>query len=1555
MNGFKERNVINSYFGDGLAVAIRDSLKSLFAEPRLPDNPFYYLASVKVMQDVLSNSMPDSFFPGPTPFSGKDSYSTQVLASVQGSSAVWRPQWLEFPELMVRCDVVVRGPRLDEALAQFAALLTGDLRELDAVPVYLVQGLRIVDAFGAAVTNSSAPAQGQQRRSAAAADTYTKVKGAAASGTAATGVASAPAAGIPGFWQLTNILEHPEEFKKVVSRAVLGGKNLEVSAVVLLDAPRDTQHLQERCLRFEMAVKRYCFHFWCTSDSSTEMIPPAGSGPHTAQAGSSGKSSTTYSSRKLQAEVTHYGSSPYEALYEGYFMDLAAAKQYLQLFHQEHDNPYAAQPLAANVDQLACLVDSHMLQGETLEGLRRMLLLVLLQDPLPRASGPLSPPALQTLEELLLVKTPNSQLHMLLSTVPNLLRMINSGAAVIQAVVREMQAVQFVAQQWPSRAESCRAQAAATETPGMADEGGIAQPATGGAASTSGAARATAAISTLEWLEQFNMDGAIDCMASLQRLLEAAALTLADALLDRCRDVTWALNRFGIHLLDSVMARAALVTDEGDVAPEWVLHVADVTEAQVRAGAVVERVATEGVMLQYAVDCKLDVLLSSVYDSLTQPPMPLNPYPRLLHFLRAHAARLDLWRDDLPAVCDQLLNQLVLLAPPGFMYAAMPPDVASGYGRGGTGRYRRRGRLGAAVAAGATASGDDSDAVVYGSYAAVTLALRMLSSSLGALLSERHWQQGSYSGGVVPALVGDAWLSGALGLWEDAAIPAAHEEGPAGAGRFGSTAAAKCPFEHPRFFTVELEEHHQVSGPHMTEAAALFAAGILDYVLDLHHRSPHIMHKVAVPQNHQQQEFSLQQLLTNQGKKALVAAVLSAVKAATTSHRATYPDDPVAVIELLAAVKEGLYVQVVKHMHFNYKNEGLPMDTTSSAAAAHTASSCQQPTFLMPSSGSDASGDDVAGTRHAAGSTGPAGDGAQEDEPRWGLGVYRRVFLTESAANSWYSWNRLRGDPAQPFHYQHMVQQVQQQVQTLTSSGGLLDAQKLLLTAAAAMQDLDMLVNVSKATQSAAQELRCLRAINASLLFLLAADLPQEQRSKVDSERVRRLFLLYCTRLKGAVQLFCHLKAGCPLNPRKTPGAALIQQHLLATRINAQWGDTSLVQVRGGGALGRGALWVVSGVEDEGSAGGSPRGGGLRHIMLASGHDIPLRLLPPGTLPAGVTLYGSYDYPAEDLADLQAVMHRGMLAAGFSRPAADLWTGSLVPHHQWLCVSMEHALVLVALRDIILKVAEAVHQAWAAEGCGIAADEYIVITALRVAGCVRAVQTCSSPLARWYASKDLQPGVAANCHPTQVIYPLPADIQRLLDQSQGAAAAIFAMTKAGGAATAAGPGGGGGGSRRGSGAGGSAGCGSRGRKGSPRSSRAALLLASCAADKHPVTWRSLDQYVWCEEDEGGSMYGCRMTLRNLLAISAERGCLLLRKVDCRRSSTMDSIREAAEAEQKLLELLQQKMWAGQFPPVRSVARKLLMSKCDLDDVSGDSGDEDEGRAGARGRKKMREV
>lgn len=66
----------------------------------------------------------------------------------QGSTVLWHPQWLEFPELTVHCDVVIKGPRLDEALGLLADLLTADLQELESVPVYFVEGLRWVEQLG---------------------------------------------------------------------------------------------------------------------------------------------------------------------------------------------------------------------------------------------------------------------------------------------------------------------------------------------------------------------------------------------------------------------------------------------------------------------------------------------------------------------------------------------------------------------------------------------------------------------------------------------------------------------------------------------------------------------------------------------------------------------------------------------------------------------------------------------------------------------------------------------------------------------------------------------------------------------------------------------------------------------------------------------------------------------------------------------------------------------------------------------------------------------------------------------------------------------------------------------------------------------------------------------------------------------------------------------------------------------------------------------------------------------------------------------------------------
>lgn len=62
-------------------------------------------------------------------------------------------------------------------------------------------------------------------------------------------------------------------------------------------------------------------------------------------------------------------------------------------------------------------------------------------------------------------------------------------------------------------------------------------------------------------------------------------------------------------------------------------------------------------------------------------------------------------------VREQLLNQLVLLEPASFMYAAQPPAASS----------RRRKRAGSVLLRAPDAVADDDNTTVFGSYAAVTL------------------------------------------------------------------------------------------------------------------------------------------------------------------------------------------------------------------------------------------------------------------------------------------------------------------------------------------------------------------------------------------------------------------------------------------------------------------------------------------------------------------------------------------------------------------------------------------------------------------------------------------------------------------------------------------------------------------------------------------------------------------------------------------------------------------------------------------------------------------
>ena len=68
--------------------------------------------AAEVLSEVLTEGMPDSFFPSSLPFHTKDSYEVRAIASIQGNCATWQPQWAPFPEINVRVDVSVTGSRL---------------------------------------------------------------------------------------------------------------------------------------------------------------------------------------------------------------------------------------------------------------------------------------------------------------------------------------------------------------------------------------------------------------------------------------------------------------------------------------------------------------------------------------------------------------------------------------------------------------------------------------------------------------------------------------------------------------------------------------------------------------------------------------------------------------------------------------------------------------------------------------------------------------------------------------------------------------------------------------------------------------------------------------------------------------------------------------------------------------------------------------------------------------------------------------------------------------------------------------------------------------------------------------------------------------------------------------------------------------------------------------------------------------------------------------------------------------------------------------------------
>jgi hypothetical protein len=108
----------------------------------------------------------------------------------------------------------------------------------------------------------------------------------------------------------------------------------------------------------------------------------------------------------------------------------------------------------------------------------------------------------------------------------------------------------------------------------------------------------------------------------MMQLLNAISLTVAQGFLGRCLNVTWCLKKLGVKvksLVDNhtdtspVGYETGPLSDDGLFVPEWVLDVMSIESAQVKSGALAARVATEGVMLQYSVDSRMDELLADIW------------------------------------------------------------------------------------------------------------------------------------------------------------------------------------------------------------------------------------------------------------------------------------------------------------------------------------------------------------------------------------------------------------------------------------------------------------------------------------------------------------------------------------------------------------------------------------------------------------------------------------------------------------------------------------------------------------------------------------------------------------------------------------------------------------------------------------------------------------------------------------------------------------------------------------------------------------------------------
>jgi hypothetical protein len=267
---------------------------------------------MQALHHVLVHNLHNSFCWNSAPFRADNQGAVaRIMCSLQGSAISYNPSRQLFPKLRVRADVLISGMTIEESVDKFGSIILRDSRDVQHLPLNSLVSIR-------AVTPVSCERKGAGEKK-------------------------------PGHNTAAMTQQQIEAdtalFFHMVKKAVLSSMVLEAEFVVVAEVAEQAaaESRLPSSLRptFCSAIKTYHLHVQAVESVTDNAFINA-------------------------AALTHYADVPYEALYSGVFLEEAAMRVYISMYHSEVGPPYTPSVRATNEELLVQKVLNSFKSGASL-------------------------------------------------------------------------------------------------------------------------------------------------------------------------------------------------------------------------------------------------------------------------------------------------------------------------------------------------------------------------------------------------------------------------------------------------------------------------------------------------------------------------------------------------------------------------------------------------------------------------------------------------------------------------------------------------------------------------------------------------------------------------------------------------------------------------------------------------------------------------------------------------------------------------------------------------------------------------------------------------------------------------------------------------------------------------------------------------------------------------------------------------------------------------------------------------------------------------------------